>query len=364
MGVTVRILVVSLMYPLPTNVARGTFVSDNVQLFRSSGHDVKVVNPLPRMLKYQETRRSTLTGVAKAPIRFKHGEVEVFAPRFWGLPGHPYPSITLRSMKRIARKVPVWLGDWRPEIIICHTLWPVADLANRLAKQWNIPWLSIIHGHDFDVGLQDNNIRSQIIKLAKQANHIVTVSERLDSIAKAHGFDHRCIIRCHTAVDSEWLTTAKNWRGRWRKDKLDILFPSDPRRPEKNHYLALQTGEQLESRGWVVGITTLKQQPRSIVWDRMLVADVTLITSSRESSPLVGRESLACGTPVVSVNVGDLAKYLDDCCLVQDYDPVKLADSIEGALQHDWENGFIIPEEYSEAYVKNQWSSLLSTLLG
>ena len=53
-----RILVVSLMYPLPTNVARGTFVSDNVELFRSCGHEVKVVNPLPWMLKYQETRRS------------------------------------------------------------------------------------------------------------------------------------------------------------------------------------------------------------------------------------------------------------------------------------------------------------------
>ena len=73
----------------------------------------------------------------------------------------------------------------------------------------------------------------------------------------------------------------KNWRGRWRKDQIDIYF-ADPRRPEKSLF-GLQTGEELERRGWKVGITTLRQQPRSIVWDRMLVADLTLITSKRES---------------------------------------------------------------------------------
>ena len=141
---------------------------------------------------------------------------------------------------------------------------------------------------------------------------------------------------------------------------MDILFPADPRRPEKNHYLALQTGEELESRGWIVGITTLSQPPRTIVWDRMLVANVTLITSIRESGPLVARESLACGTPVVSVDVGDVKEYLTDCCLVQDYDSVKLADAIELALQQDWHGDFELPEAYSFDYVKDQWTSLLS----
>ena len=64
----VRILVVSLLFPLPTNVARGTFVSDNVKLLESMGHEIKVVNPLPRMLKYQESSRSTLTGVSRLSL--------------------------------------------------------------------------------------------------------------------------------------------------------------------------------------------------------------------------------------------------------------------------------------------------------
>ena len=355
-----RILVVSLMYPLPTNVSRGTFVSDNVELLRTQGHEVKVVNPLPRMLKYQESRRSTLTGVAKAPVKFQHGEVDVLAPRFWGLPGHPYPSITIGSMKRMTKKVSNWLADWQPQIIICHTIWPAAELAGRLAKQLSIPWIAVVHGHDFDVGLQDSNTGHHISRLAKQANQIVTVSQRLADIAKREQISNHSVIRCHTAVEDEWLTEPKNWRGRWRKEKLDILFPADPRRPEKNHYLALQTGEELESRGWIVGITTLRQQPRTIVWDRMLVANVTLITSLRESGPLVARESLACGTPVVSVNVGDVKDYLQDFCLVDDYDPVKLADAIELTLQQDWQKKFDMPDNYSLDYVSSQWQELLS----
>ena len=213
----------SLLYPLPTNVARGTFVSDNVELLRSCGYEVKVVNPLPRMLKYQETRRSTLTGVAKAPKYFEHGEVEVFAPRFWGLPGNPYPSITLRSMRKIARKVAMWLGDWQPDAIVCHTIWPVAELASRLAKQWKVPWLAVVHGHDFDVGLLNPNTSNQILRLAKSASQLVTVSQRLDDIADSKEVENHGVIRCHTAVEDEWLTPPKGWRGRWRKDKLDIL---------------------------------------------------------------------------------------------------------------------------------------------
>ena len=45
-----RILLVSRLFPIPQNVARGTFVSDHAELLASLGHEVKIVNVLPRML--------------------------------------------------------------------------------------------------------------------------------------------------------------------------------------------------------------------------------------------------------------------------------------------------------------------------
>ena len=100
-----KILVVSLLYPLPDNVARGTFVADHVQALKKDGHDVRVVNPLPRMMRYQEARRSTLTGTARAPKEFQHGGVSVYAPRYIALPEHPWPNFTARSIRKKTKKL-------------------------------------------------------------------------------------------------------------------------------------------------------------------------------------------------------------------------------------------------------------------
>ena len=76
-----KILLVTRLFPIPENVARGTFVSDHAELLKSLGHEVKVLNVLPRMLRMNEARRSTMEGVAKAPKSFNHGEFEVTVKR-------------------------------------------------------------------------------------------------------------------------------------------------------------------------------------------------------------------------------------------------------------------------------------------
>ena len=151
----------------------------------------------------------------------------------------------------------------------------------------------------------------------------------------------------------------------WKKEPIDVLFPADPRRPEKRHLLALQTGEVLEARGWMVGITSLRHQPRDIVYDRMLTADVTLITSRREAGPLVARESLLCGTPVVSVNVGEVGRYLPEAWVCDD-SPEALADGIEHALRTGWTEEDTVEERLnfaSKEAVTEAWRELLSSLV-
>jgi len=334
-----RILLVTRLFPLPENVARGTFVSDHAELLKSLGHDVKILNVLPRMLKMNEARRSTMEGVAKAPKSYVHGDFEVTVKRHWEFPD--FPSFTASSVSRIKL-------NWEPDIVICHTLWPAAYAAKSIAKKHGVPWIAIVHGHDFDVALQDYRSK-KVESLARSADRLVVVSnslQKFDSIT----------IPCHVNVDDEWHKPMKKFRGLHRKSKIDILFPADPRRPEKNHLLALRVGEELETRGWKVGITTLKKQPRSMVWDRMLAADVCLITSTRESGPLVAKESIVCGCPVVAVDVGDISEWME----VYSPEVGELADAIESRLANGQE--VTLPANCQFESVRNQWNSLLESM--
>ena len=64
-------------------------------------------------------------------------------------------------------------------------------------------------------------------------------------------------------------------------------------------------------------------------------ADVMLMTSDREGSPVTVRESLACMTPVVSVEVGDVPEVLAGLpgCSIRPRDPAELAAGILEALR-------------------------------
>ncbi len=365
-GFTVKVLVVSLLHPVPANSSRGVFVDDHIELLRSMGHEVRVLNPLPRMPKYAETRRSTMMGVAKAPRLWNHRGETVLVPRFFALPDHPYPRLTLASVGRKAAWVEKQLDGWRPDTILCHTVWPVAALADRLAKRWSVPWMGIVHGYDVDVALQQAHLKPHVERLMGSCHTLVCASLRLEhAVATAVETPVRTVtVPCLTEVDREWRRPVRPLKKPWKKEAIDILFPADPRRPEKRHLLALQTGEALEQRGWMVGITSLRHQPRSIVYDRMLVADVTLVTSTREAGPLVARESLLCGTPVVSVDVGEVRRYLPDEW-VREATPEALADGIEHALRQGWQADESVEERLAFANretVTEAWSELLATL--
>jgi glycosyltransferase involved in cell wall biosynthesis len=73
---------------------------------------------------------------------------------------------------------------------------------------------------------------------------------------------------------------------------------------------------------------------RQAVAHVMNAVDVTLITSDAEGSPVAVKESLACGTPVVAVPVGDLPALLAGLpgCAVAARDPHRLADALTSAL--------------------------------
>jgi glycosyltransferase involved in cell wall biosynthesis len=59
------------------------------------------------------------------------------------------------------------------------------------------------------------------------------------------------------------------------------------------------------------------------------------MTSKTEGSPQVIKEAMACGCPIVSVDVGDVAERIegvDGCSVVKSREPAALADALKKAV--------------------------------
>lgn len=117
----------------------------------------------------------------------------------------------------------------------------------------------------------------------------------------------------------------------WNPTKKHILFPANVSRPEKDFALALSAIEQLKD----VDIHTFDNVPNAETPCWYNAADVVLMTSKWEGSPNAIKEAMACGCPIVSVAVGDVAERtegVDGCYIVPTREPKDIADALKQAL--------------------------------
>lgn len=96
----------------------------------------------------------------------------------------------------------------------------------------------------------------------------------------------------------------------WDKDKIHILFTSNPERQEKNFELARQSIETLNNP--MIELHYMKGVNNEETPLYYNGADVVLLTSLWEGSPNAIKEAMACCRPIVSTDVGDVRWLLGD----------------------------------------------------
>jgi len=108
-----------------------------------------------------------------------------------------------------------------------------------------------------------------------------------------------------------------------------LLFPGQIRHPAKRYELFEAVADELRTK-----TLTLDGHPHEKVPLLLNAADVVLMTSRHEGSPLTIREALAVETPVVSVAVGDVPQTLNGLpgCEIVEPDPTSLANGVRRAL--------------------------------
>jgi glycosyltransferase involved in cell wall biosynthesis len=117
----------------------------------------------------------------------------------------------------------------------------------------------------------------------------------------------------------------------WREDGPLVLLPGSRAQRVKGVELFDAAVAQVPG---AIGVA-LEGFTREQVVDALNAADAVLVTSRSEGSPVTVKEALACGTPVVTVEVGDVPQVVADLpgCSVRPREPTALAHGLRAALE-------------------------------
>ncbi|MFC4544555.1 glycosyltransferase [Halosolutus amylolyticus] len=105
----------------------------------------------------------------------------------------------------------------------------------------------------------------------------------------------------------------------WETDRPIALFPYDRDRDVKDFSRARWIVDRADVD---LDLRTVSGVDHEEIPDYMNASDVLLVTSKRESGPMVVKEAAACNLPIVSTDVGFVRETIEevDNCVVSDHD--------------------------------------------
>lgn len=239
-------------------------------------------------------------------------EVDLFGVTAKGALGY------LTTLPKLKQKI----KQFKPDIIHAHY-----GLSGLLAGlQRKTPVVTTYHGSDINV--KSVLYFSKISMVLSRFN--IFVSQRTLDIARPR--KNYALVPCGIDLSSSQLTEKQNARDMMGldRDKKYILFAGAFDNAVKNYPLAKEAMSLVPE----AELLELKGYKREEVTYLMCAADALLMTSITEGSPQVIKEALACGCPIVSVDVGDVKELTSgiDGCFICDRTASDLSLGIKNTL--------------------------------
>lgn len=189
--------------------------------------------------------------------------------------------------------------------------------------QRKTPTVTTFHGSD----INDWMIRPFSWMAYLGSSQSIFVSERLK---QKLGVKHGCIIPCGVdervfkPIDPKVARDILNVP----QDQRVVLFSSSFSRPVKNASLAKKACSLVNREVLLKELVNFNRE-EVMLW--MNAADICLLTSFQEGSPQFIKESLMCGTPVLSTDVGDVKSVLEgtEGCYIVPFDPEEIAKKLD-----------------------------------
>ena len=247
-------------------------------------------------------------------------EIEWFGVQGKGISGY------LKAVPKLRAKI----RAFQPDIIHAH--YGLSCLLANLATR-RVPIVSTYHGSD----INNPTIRPMSKLAMRLSAWNIFVSKRTMDLAGVAMGKNVALIPCGVALSEEQQMTKAEARKElgWKADEKKVLFAGAFDNDVKDPELAFEGVNELRSEGVNVELIELKGYTREEVNRLMCACDVLLMTSKTEGSPQVIKEAMACGCPIVSVDVGDVKERvanIDGCFVVASREPKEIAEALDKAF--------------------------------
>ena len=270
---------------------------------------------------------------------------------YFGIQGKGFSGY-LKQLPELKKKI----KEFQPDIIHAHY-----GLSGLLANlQRRIPVVTTYHGSDIN---NANARRFSKIAMKMSAYNVFVSQKTLDLAKPKRNF---VLLPCGINLEDYPIVDKLEARKQMGLDaqKKYVLFAGAFDNAVKNAPLAQQAVALLPN----VELLELKGYSRQQVALLMQAVDCFLMTSFTEGSPQVIKEAMACGCPIVSVDVGDVKErigHVNGCYVVSDYCRQEIADGVRGAVAFDGRtNGrdVIINDEMINSKVAEQLLQIYQTV--
>jgi glycosyltransferase involved in cell wall biosynthesis len=250
-------------------------------------------------------------------------EVKGCSVDFFGLQGRGFKGY-LNNLSDLKQRIKVFQPD------VVHAHYGLSGLLANLQRK--VPVVVTYHGSD----INEPGVRrfSKIAMLLSCWN--VFVSRKTMEIARPK--NHYSLLPCGIDMTELQLVDKKEARSRMHLDESRryVLFAGAFDNPVKNASLAKEVMKLLGDDK--AELVELKGYSREEVTLLMCAADAFLMTSFSEGSPQVVKEAMACGCPIVSVDVGDVGERtegVDGCYVTTSSNAQELAVLLKKAVSFE-----------------------------
>ena len=216
------------------------------------------------------------------------------------------------------------IHEFQPDLLHAHY-----GLSGLLANlQRTVPVVTTYHGSD----VHSKGLNLLISKLtARYSAYNIFVSPRLLELTGYRG-ENKSVIPCGVSTTTFFpmeRAEARKLLG-WDANETYVLFAGAFDNEVKNSALA-KAAISLVPNTKLVELRGYNREQVNLLAN---AANCLLMTSHREGSPVVIKEAMTCGTPIVSVNVGDVKELLAgvDDCYITTYDANEIATRIQQAI--------------------------------